>query len=301
MATSAFSGSSRCRHAIGITLRIALVLCLATFAAAADAGTCNGSDREQGTCSSAKEMSGPSYDILCRASFERIDELNHLAQSDAAVFVPQAWAWIEEAGKCVYAIDNHIIAEPSPSSSSTLKSHIVAFLRSVLSLDTSALTPPPGACAKMLLAKKKKSLRKFFTATVPGGGLHPDLNIKVRAHCAIFVAQSARLFMHACSGLHVEYFFLRRREHQRSHWCEGRVFVHRHTLRNGIGFHPILSPPPSVSIQSIKNLALPRKAAHPPEHKQRADFADECRWVFVPAARAARCNSSISPQLLPSS
>jgi hypothetical protein len=273
MASSAFSGSSSCCRAIGITLCIALVLCPATFAAAADAGTCSGSDREQGTCSSAKETSGPSYDTLCRASFERIDELNHLAQSDSAVFVPRAWAWIEEAGKCVHAIDNRIIdeppiiAEPSPSSSSTLKSHIVAFLRSVLSLDTSALTPPPGACAKMLLAKKKKSLRKFFTATVPGGGLHPDLNIKVCAQCALFVAQSSRLFMHACSGLHLEHFYLRRRQHQRRHSCQGRVFVRRHTFRNGIGFHPILSPPPSVAIQSIKNLALPRKAAHPPEHK----------------------------------
>ena len=184
MASSALSGSSNCCHAISITLRIALVLCLATFAAAADAaaaaaaadaGSCNASDREQSTCASSKGMAGPSHDILCRASLERIDELNHLAQTDAAGFVQQAWTWIEDAGKCVYAIDNSIIAEPSPSSSSTLKSHIVTFLRSALSLDTSALTPPPGACAKMLLTKKKKSLRKFFVATVPGGGLHPDL------------------------------------------------------------------------------------------------------------------------------
>ncbi len=217
MACSALSGSSNCRHAISITLRIALVLCLATFAAAADAGSCNASDGEQGTCTSSKGMTGPSYDILCRASLERIDELNRLAQTDAAGFVPQAWAWIEEAGKCVYAIDNNIIAEPSPSSSSTLKSHIVTFLRSALSLDTSTLTPPPGACTKMLLTKKKKkSLRKFFVATVPDGGLHPDLNIKVLAQSALFVSQSARLFMHACSGLHVEHLHLRRRQNQPS-------------------------------------------------------------------------------------
>jgi len=276
MATSAFSGSSRCRHAIGITLRIALVLCLATFAAAADAGTCSGSDREQGTCSSAKEMSGPSYDILCRASFERIDELNHLAQSDAAVFVPQAWAWIEEAGKCVYAIDNRIIAEPSPSSSTTLQSHIVTFLRAVLSLDKSPLTPPPGSCAKLWLAKKKKSIRKLFDAVIPGGGLHPDLKIKVHAHCALLCCPACAP-VHACSGLYVEHFYLRRRDHRQSYSIERRVFLQRHTLRNGSSFHPFLSPPPSVSIQSIQNLGLPRKVAYPPEHKQRADFADECR------------------------
>ena len=299
MASSALSGSSSCRHTISMTLRIALVLCLATLAAAADAGTCSGSDREQGTCPSSKEIGEPSYDILCRASFERIGELNHLAQSDAAVFVPQAWAWIEEAGKCVYAIDNHIITEPSPSSSSTLKSHIVTFLRSVLSLDTSALTPPPGACAKMLLAKKKKSMRKFFDFTVPGGGLHPDLSIKVRAQCALFVPWSARLLMLAWSELHVEHHYLRRRHHRPSRSREGRVFIQRHSLRNGNCFHPILAPPPSVSIQSIKNLGLPRKAARPPQHKQRAHFADQCRCVFVPAARAARCKSIIPPQLLP--
>jgi hypothetical protein len=188
MAPSTFRGGFSCRRVISITLRIALVLCLATFAAAADAGTCSGSGSGQGSCPNSVEMDGPSYDILCHASIERIDELKHLAQSDAAVFVPQAWAWIEEAGKCVYAIDRHIIAEPSPSSSSTLKSHIVAFLRSVLSLDSSALTPPPGACAKMMLARKKKSLRRFFDATVPGGGLHPDINIKVCARCALFLS-----------------------------------------------------------------------------------------------------------------
>jgi hypothetical protein len=155
MASSAPSGSSSCRHTISMTLRIALVLCLATLAAAADAGTCSGSDREQGTCPSSKEIGEPSYDILCRASFERIDELNHLAQSDAAVFVPQAWAWIEEAGKCVYAIDNHIITEPSPSSSSTLKSHIITFLRPVLSLGTSALTPRPALAPKCCWPRRR--------------------------------------------------------------------------------------------------------------------------------------------------
>ena len=152
------SGSYSCCTAISSSLRIALVACLAAVAATADAGLCSGSHGEQGTCPSTKDRDGDSYDSLCRASFERIDELNQLAQSDAAVFVPQAWAWIEAAGKCVHAINNHIITEPSPSSSTTLQSNIVTFLRAVLSLDKSPLTPPTGACAKLLLAKKKKSI-----------------------------------------------------------------------------------------------------------------------------------------------
>ena len=276
MARNARSVSYSCCTAISSGIRITLVVCLVAVAAAADVGMCSGSDGAQSTCANSKDRDGDSYDSLCRASFERIDELNQLAQSDAAAFVPQAWAWIEAAGKCVYAIDNRIIAEPSPSSSTTLQSHIVTFLRAVLSLDKSPLTPPPGSCAKLLLAKKKKSIRKLFDAVIPGGGLHPDLKIKVHAHCALLCCPACAP-VHACSGLYVEHFYLRRRDHRQSYSIERRVFLQRHSLRNGSSFHPFLSPPPSVSIQSIQNLGLPRKVAYPPEHKQRADFADECR------------------------
>jgi hypothetical protein len=272
MVFNARSGSYSCRTAISSSLRIALVVCLAAVAAAADIGMCSDSDGKQGTCPSTRDRDGDSYDILCRASLERIDELNQLALSDAAAFVPQAWAWIEAAGKCVYAIDNHIIAEPSPSTSSALQSHLFTFLRSVLSLDKTPLTPPSGACDKLLLAKKKKSLRKLFDATIPGGGLHPDLKIKVHAHhalsCITHATQRSRLFMPACSlaciGLRVERFHLRRRDNRQSYPDEGCVFLQRHTVRNGSCFRPVFSPPPPLSIQSIQNLALSRKDARAP-------------------------------------
>lgn len=183
---------------IKLVVCLALLTCLVSLAAASDIGLCIDADGERETCSSTKDRDGNSYGTLCRESIERIDELQQLAQSDATAFVPQAWAWIEAAGKCVYAVDNHLVPASSSSlSSATLQSHIVTTLRTVLSLDKSPLTPT-GACDKLAFTKKKKSLKKIFDATILGGGWHPDLKLKVNLYiilqCTLMLPS-----VHTCS------------------------------------------------------------------------------------------------------
>jgi hypothetical protein len=153
---------------------LALAAC-ASCAAATDAGACVAGDGEQGVCPTTNE--GQIYDIICRDSFGSIQEVALLAQSHALAFVPRAWEWIELASKCVYAIDTLKLSSLATYSSSNLQEHITSILRSVMSLDKEPLGPPAGACKKLIW--KKKNFANLFRATIIGGGLHPELKIKV--------------------------------------------------------------------------------------------------------------------------
>jgi hypothetical protein len=149
----------------------------------------------------------------------------------------------------------------------------------------------------MLLAKKKKSLRKFFDFTVPGGGFHPDLNFKVRAQCALFVPWSARLLMLAWSELHVEHFYLRRRHHQPTHSREGRIFIQRHSLRNGIAFIPSSHLLHLSQFNRSKIWASLEKLPAPP-NKNNVRILQTSVGAFLCLPRAARSKLIIPPQLL---
>jgi hypothetical protein len=146
---------------------------IASWAAAADS-VCASGDVEQGTCSMPTESH--SYETMCSDSFGGIHELAQLALSDALAFVPRAWSWIEIASKCVYAIDTLKLPSLAASSSSDLQGHMSSVLRRVMSMDKEPLGPPPGACKKLVW--KKKTFANIFRATINGGGLHPQLNIK---------------------------------------------------------------------------------------------------------------------------
>lgn len=156
-----------------------LVACLFILAStlgirANDAGTCAVGNEVQGACAVTRE--GQRYEAICRQSFDEIHELEQLVQSGEVAFLPRAWAWIEAAGKCLYAIEKKGLPAPAPSSAATLQRHITDVLRTVLSADKILLSPPPGACKKLVW--KKKNLVKIFRATI-NGGVHPELKLKV--------------------------------------------------------------------------------------------------------------------------
>lgn len=156
-----------------------LVVCLFILASAIgiradDAGTCAVGNEVQGACVVTGEVER--YEAICRQSFDEIQELEQLMQSGEVAFLPRAWAWIEAAGKCLYAIQKKGLSAPASSSAATLQRHITDVLRTVLSADKILLSPPAGACKKLVW--KKKNLVKVFRATI-NGGVHPELKLKV--------------------------------------------------------------------------------------------------------------------------
>jgi hypothetical protein len=133
-----------------------------------------------------------SYETMCSDSFDGIQELAQLELSDVLAFVPRAWSWIEMASKCVYAIDTLKLPSLAAFSSMTLQGHMLSVLRSAMSKDKEPLGPPPGACKKLVW--KKKTFANIFRATVSGGGLHPQLLIKVSLRNVSLIPHHA----HAC-------------------------------------------------------------------------------------------------------
>ena len=153
---------------------------------AADAGACNaGTDEPSSSPAAAKSENvsacvvandGQCYEKLCSEAFDKFHEISQLAQADPLAFAPRAWAWIEAAGKCVYAVDSLKLPSLMSKSSAILEGHIASMMRSVLPVDNEPVALPQAACKKLLW--KKKTLVNIFHATIKGGGIHPELKIK---------------------------------------------------------------------------------------------------------------------------
>ena len=154
---------------------------------AADAGACNaGTDEPSSSvCAAGKREDGSAcvvandgqcYEKLCSEAFDKFHEISQLAQSDALAFAARAWAWIEAAGKCVYAVDSLKLPSLVSKSSAVLEGHIASMMRSVLPSVKVPVALPQAACKKLLW--KKKTLVNIFHATIEGGGIHPELKIK---------------------------------------------------------------------------------------------------------------------------
>jgi hypothetical protein len=178
-----------------LCIALLAVATIAPWAAAADASVCASDAVDEGTCSTPS--GSLSYETMCSDSFGGIRELTQLALSDALAFVPRAWSWIEMASKCVYAIDTLKLPSLAASSSSDLQEHMYSILRSVVSMDKDPLGPPPGACKKLVW--KKKTFANIFRATINGGGLHPQLNIKA-SQCSVEIADP-RITLTLVAGL----------------------------------------------------------------------------------------------------
>ena len=154
---------------------------------AADAGACNaGTDEPSSSvCAAAKSENvsacvgandGQCYEKLCSEAFDKFHEISQLAQSDALAFAARAWAWIEAAGKCVYAVDSLKLPSLMSKSAAVLEGHIASMMRRVLPVDKEPVALPQAACKKLLWGEK--TLVNMFHATVNGGGIHPELKIK---------------------------------------------------------------------------------------------------------------------------
>jgi hypothetical protein len=257
----------RCGRGVAC-LFLLVAFAAACSAAAAPAAACTPGDAEGGasTCAAGIDAERPAcvqtndgrcYDTVCRESLDEIVEVERLAAADPLAFVPRAWAWIEAAGKCVYAIDILKLPSLSAFSSPTLQTHIESLLRSALSADSAPLTPPAGACNKLIW--KKKTLVKIFRATI-NGGIHPELKIKappptpppllLDTHWHLFFALTL------LAELPAQYDQLRRNAVGPSSMVEGGILVRRYR-RGNCNF--LCSRPlhhAQVGVQSICTMAV---------------------------------------------
>lgn len=205
---------------------------------AADAGACNAgnarTDEPSSTPAAAKSENvsacvvandGQCYEKLCSEAFDKFHEISQLAQADPLAFAPRAWAWIEAAGKCVYAVDSLKLPSLISKSSAVLEGHIASMMRSVLPVDNEPVALPQAACKKLLW--KKKTLVNIFHATIKGGGIHPELKIKASG---VLPKRTAVLLyaMTFLAEISAQRHQLRRFSLQRSDTFAGGVFIRRH-------------------------------------------------------------------------